>query len=133
MIRCNTSISLTTVTVDGWPVDTTGEAVATHGGRTAGSDADRTTTDLAGPIEFGISAPMPRSSRPETRNVEPSYPAWLAAAAKDLQRDHGAMTAIRERVWTQFYIRRLGPKEAAERAATEYNNSRRPKWVKARR
>jgi len=59
MIRCNTSISLTTVTVDGWPVDTTGEAVATRGGRTAGSDADRTTTDLArnraqGIRQFGV-------------------------------------------------------------------------------
>jgi hypothetical protein len=33
---------------------------------------------------------------------------------KALQRDHDiALTAIPERTWTQFYIRRLGPKEAA--------------------
>jgi len=43
-----------------------------------------------------------------------------SAAAKELQRDHGiALSAIAERLWKQFYIRRLGP-EAAERAATEY-------------
>jgi len=59
----------------------------------------------------------------------------LAALSRKeaLQRDHGiALTAIAERTWTQFYIRPLGPKEPAERAATEYNNSRRPRWMRRR-
>jgi hypothetical protein len=36
-------------------------------------------------------------------------------------------TAIPEREWIKLYVRGLTPEEAAERAATEYNNSHRPK------
>src|SRR5215216_3967166 len=45
MIPCNTSISLITVTVDGWLADTTGAAVGTPGERIAGSDVGPTTID----------------------------------------------------------------------------------------
>jgi hypothetical protein len=31
---------------------------------------------------------------------------------------------------TRLFIRGCTPEEAAERAATEYNNSHRPKWVR---
>jgi hypothetical protein len=46
---------------------------------------------------------MPQQSRAAALNLEPSYPAWKAAALKVLERDHGtAPTAIAERTWTQF-------------------------------
>jgi hypothetical protein len=44
MIRCNTSISRITVTVDGWPAGCTGEAGDTPGGCTVGTGAAATTT-----------------------------------------------------------------------------------------
>jgi hypothetical protein len=37
MIRCNTSISLITVTGDGWPAESTGEAGDTPAGCTGGA------------------------------------------------------------------------------------------------
>jgi hypothetical protein len=69
----------------------------------------------------------------KTAKTPPAYPAWKAEASQELQRRHEiAATSIPERTWTNLYIRRLAPKDAAERAATEYNNSHRPKWVKKR-
>jgi hypothetical protein len=77
---------------------------------------------------------MPRRSRTATPNGEPSYPAWKADTAKELQRRHGiAATAIAERIWTQFYVHKLTPKEAADRAEGVYRSTRPPDWVKRRR
>ena len=74
---------------------------------------------------FLAHAPQPRTAR---RDVAPSYRDWRVAAGKALERDHGvAPAAIPERIWTQLYIRRLDPRGAAARAATEYNNTHRPK------
>jgi len=44
MIRCNTSISLITVTVGGWPAGCTGDAGDTGGGCTGGTGAAATST-----------------------------------------------------------------------------------------
>jgi hypothetical protein len=77
---------------------------------------------------------MPRTSRTATPNVEPSYPAWKADAVNELQRRHGiAATAIAERIWTQFYVHRLMPNEAADRAETVYRSTRPPEWIKRKR
>jgi hypothetical protein len=71
---------------------------------------------------------MPRKPRTAPRDVAPSYRDWRIAAGKALARDHGIAPArIPERIWTQLYIRRLDPNGAAARAATEYNNTHRPK------
>ena len=52
---------------------------------------------------------------------------------KALQKLHAPAVAVtREGLWTKLYTRRLKPEEAAEHAATEYNNSHRPKWTKKR-
>jgi hypothetical protein len=76
---------------------------------------------------------MPRTSSAEPRSVAPSYRDWKAEASKQLRDRHDIPTAaIPEREWTRLFIRRFSPEEAAERAATEYNNSHRPKWVKKR-
>jgi hypothetical protein len=44
-----------------------------------------------------------------------------------------AAIVTRHGLWTKFYVRGLSPEKAAELAATEYNNSHRPKWAKGRR
>jgi len=64
---------------------------------------------------------MPRQSRATARDPELSYKAWKAEALNELQRQHDVTeTAIPERVWTKLFVRRLGPKEAADRAEIYY-------------
>jgi hypothetical protein len=73
---------------------------------------------------------MPRRSHDRPSDAQPSYEAWKAVAAKELQRLHGIdATAIAEREWTKLYIRGLAPEEAADRAEREYRNTR-PAWLK---
>ena len=59
----------------------------------------------------------PRTKTGKTPPPEPaSYPAWKAAAAKELKDHHGiAATAIPEHDWTRFYVLRLTPSEAPDR------------------
>jgi hypothetical protein len=59
------------------------------------------------------------------RDLGPPYATWKAEAAQELQRRYGLeATAIAERIWTQFYVRRLTPKEAADRAEMVYHRAR---------
>jgi hypothetical protein len=70
---------------------------------------------------------MPRSRSPHAtmRDLESSYASWKAEAAQELQRRHGLeATAIAERIWTQFYVHRLMPKDAADRAEMVYRRAR---------
>jgi hypothetical protein len=54
-----------------------------------------------------------------------SYASWKAEAAQELQLRYGLeATAIAERIWTQFYVRRLTPKQAADRAEMVYDRAR---------
>ena len=77
---------------------------------------------------------MPRQSHVPPRDVEPSYPAWKAAAVKALQKLHERAAAVtRDGLWTRAYILRLAPAEAAELAAREYDSTHPPAWVKRRR
>ena len=76
---------------------------------------------------------MPQRSRAATRDPEPSYRAWKAAAANALQRRHGlAATAIPEREWSRFYVLCLSAADAADRAEREYRSTRPPDWLKKR-
>jgi flagellar biosynthesis regulator FlaF len=62
-----------------------------------------------------------------------SYQAWKAAAANELKDRHGIdATAIAERIWTQFYVGRLDPTEAADRAEAVYRSTREPGWERKR-
>ena len=70
---------------------------------------------------------MSRSRSPHTtmRDLEPPYASWKAEAAQELQLRYGLeATAIAERIWTQFYVRRLTPKDAADRAEMVYDRAR---------
>jgi hypothetical protein len=59
------------------------------------------------------------------RDLEPPYTSWKAEAAQELQLRHGLdAMAIAERIWMQFYVRRLTPKEAADRAEIVYHRAR---------
>ena len=59
------------------------------------------------------------------RDREPPYGSWKAEAAQELQLRHGLeATAIAERIWTQFYVHRLTPKDAADRAEIVYRRAR---------
>jgi len=75
----------------------------------------------------------PRTKTGKTPPPEPaSYPAWKAAAAKELKDHHGiAATAIPEHDWTRFYVLRLTPSEAPDRAEREYRSRRPPEWLKS--
>jgi hypothetical protein len=58
------------------------------------------------------------------RVLEPPYAIWKAEVADELQLRHGLeVTAIAERIWTQFYVRRLSATEAADRAEMVYRRS----------
>jgi hypothetical protein len=77
---------------------------------------------------------MPRQSRPAPLNLEPSYPAWKAAAVKALQKLHErAARVTRDGFWTRCYVRNLSPEKAAELAACEYDSTHPAAWVKRRR
>jgi hypothetical protein len=53
------------------------------------------------------------------------YPARKGAAGKELKDRHDIdATAIAERIWMQFYVRGLNPKEAADRAEMVYRSTR---------
>jgi hypothetical protein len=59
------------------------------------------------------------------RNLEPPYTSWKSEAAQELQLRHGLEpAAIAERIWTQFYVRRLTPQDAADRAEMVYRRAR---------
>ena len=80
-----------------------------------------------------IPFPCPPTPRAASRHVEPSYPAWKAAALKALERLHApAATVTPERIRTQLYIRRVEPAEAAKYAEREYHSTRPPSWLKKR-
>jgi hypothetical protein len=65
--------------------------------------------------------------RHKAPNEQQGYPAWKAEAAKELKDRHDIeATAIAERIWTQFYVHRLGARQAAERASIVYRTSRPP-------
>jgi len=56
---------------------------------------------------------------------ESDYPAWKGAAGRELKGRHGLdATAIAERIWMHFYVRRLDPKEAADQAEMIYRSTR---------
>jgi hypothetical protein len=55
------------------------------------------------------------------------------SASKDRDRHGIAATAIAERIWTQFYVHKLMPKEAADRAEMVYRSTRPPEWIKRKR
>jgi hypothetical protein len=77
---------------------------------------------------------MPRQSRAAPLNVEPSYPAWRAAAVKACQKVHErAAIVTRESIWTRALILRLEPTEAAELAAREYDSTHPAAWIKRKR
>ncbi len=61
------------------------------------------------------------------RVLESDYPAWKSAAGKVLKDRHdidGALVA--DRIWMQFYVRGLNPKDAAEQAEMVYRTTRLP-------
>jgi hypothetical protein len=67
---------------------------------------------------------MTRSRSPHAtiRDLGPPYATWKAEAAQELQQRHGlSATTIAERIWRQFYVHRLTPKEAADRAEMVYH------------
>ena len=68
---------------------------------------------------------MPRPSRGAPISVaQPSCPAWKANAAKALHRLHDRAAIVTpERLWTQLYIRRFTPAQAAELAEREYRST----------
>jgi hypothetical protein len=66
-----------------------------------------------------------RSPHTTMRVLEPPYASWKAEVAQELQLRHGLeATAIAERIWTQFYVRRLTATEAADRAEMVYRRAR---------
>jgi hypothetical protein len=70
---------------------------------------------------------MPRARKAHVRkapNEQPDYPSWKAKAAKELKdRHHIEAIAIAERIWMQFYVHRLRPKQAADRAQRVYRGA----------
>jgi hypothetical protein len=70
---------------------------------------------------------MPRARSAHSRkppNEQQGYSAWKTKAAKELNdRHHIEATAIAERIWTQFYVHRLTPKQAADRAKMVYHRA----------
>jgi hypothetical protein len=78
-----------------------------------------------------VSAAMSRVARTAAPAAEPQYPVWKTNAVKALKRLHERAAIVTpERLWTQLYIRRLDPAEAAELAAREYDSTHPPAWVK---
>jgi hypothetical protein len=77
---------------------------------------------------------MSRVSRATRRNPEPRNSSWKAAAVKALTKFHARPAIVtRETIWTQLYIRRFDPSEAAELAKREYESTHPPSWIKRRR
>jgi nicotinamide riboside kinase len=80
---------------------------------------------------------MPRGRKAPLRRApegQQSYQAWKAATANELKDRHGIdATAIAERIWTQFYVGRLDPTEAADRAEAVYRSTRAPGWAERKR
>jgi hypothetical protein len=59
------------------------------------------------------------------RDLGHPYATWKAEAAEELQGRHGlGATVIAERIWRQFYVRKLTPREAADRAELVYRHTR---------
>jgi len=68
------------------------------------------------------------------RDLEPPYASWKAEIAQQLQLRHCLEArAIAERIWRQFYVHRLTPKEASDRAENVYHSTRPPDWIKRKR
>jgi hypothetical protein len=65
-------------------------------------------------------------------NEQQGYPAWKASAAIELKERHRIeATAIAERIWVQFYVRGIDPREAADRAEIVYQGAQPPSaWLK---
>jgi hypothetical protein len=81
---------------------------------------------------------MPRARNAHVRkppNEQQDYSAWKADAARELkERHHIEATAVAERIWIQFYARRLGPSEAADRAKIVYRGAQPPSpWLKKKK
>ena len=77
---------------------------------------------------------MSRVARTAAPAAEPKYPVWKANAVKALRSAHERAAIVTpERLWTQLYIRRLDPTEAAKLAAREYDSTRPPDWIKRKR
>ena len=56
-----------------------------------------------------------------------TYKDWFADATAILQDKHGIRaTAVRQRTWTNWYIRGISPEEAAKHAAAEAWNGLTP-------
>jgi hypothetical protein len=71
---------------------------------------------------------MPRARHarvPKAPNEQQDYRSWKTNAAEELRERHQIEAAtIAERIWTQFYVHRLEPKEAADRAAMVHRRTR---------
>jgi hypothetical protein len=82
---------------------------------------------------MAIMPPGPKAPPRKAPEDQRNYPDWRAAAGKDLKNRHDIeATAIAERIWTQFYVRGLNPKEASDRAEMVYRTTRlaAPPWPK---
>jgi hypothetical protein len=60
-------------------------------------------------------------------------PSPLTRPASMQARTTAAAAVTRDGLWTRLYVRGLGPKQAAELAAREYDATHRPDWIKGRR
>jgi len=61
------------------------------------------------------------------RTRESDYPAWKAAAGRLLKDRHDIdAAAVADRIWMQFFVRGLDPKDAAEQAEMVYRTTRLP-------
>ena len=72
---------------------------------------------------------MSRAWKPRLRkapNEQGGYPAWKAEAARLLNRNYLEPITIAERIWTQFYVRGLTPKEAADEAEVVWHRTPAP-------
>jgi hypothetical protein len=64
--------------------------------------------------------------KPDDR--ESGFDAWQARAAEILERKHKVRPGvIRYKVWRDLFISHVTPEDAAERAATGYQNRQTPK------
>jgi len=63
-------------------------------------------------------------------NLEPSYPAWKAAAIAALKKLHwSAVASTRDGLWTRLYVQGFSPEEAAEVADQTYLSTQPPEWL----
>jgi hypothetical protein len=76
-----------------------------------------------------------RSPHAMMREVGPPYTAWKADATQELRDRHWIeATAIADRIWMQFYVHRLTPREAADRVELVYHRARPvTSWLKNKR